>query len=74
VDKALANRVDLLKLKQAAADGEPEAIKQLEDIYKKAEEKASVKTKQILIELEALRTNVQNRIAGFGKATLKSKS
>ena len=74
VDKALANRVDLLKLKQAAADGEPEAIKQLKDIYKKAEEKASVKTKQILIELEALRTNVQNRIAGFGKATLKSKS
>jgi hypothetical protein len=74
VDKALANRVDLLKLKKAAADGEPEAIKQLEDIYKKAEEKASVKTKQILIELEALRTNVQNRIAGFGKATLKSKS
>jgi len=74
VDKALANRVDLLKLKAAAADGEPEAIKQLEDIYKKAEEKASVKTTQILAELEALRKTVQNRIAGFGKATPKSKS
>ena len=74
VDKALANRVDLLNLRKAAADDEPEAKAKLEKIYKEAEEKASKKTLETLRELEALRKTVQNRINGFGKATLKSKS
>jgi len=71
VGEVLASRVDLIQLKREAADGDKEAIAKLDAIYKKAEEKATIRTRQVLIELQALRVKADNEVAGFGDAKRK---
>ena len=67
VEKRISENVNMIAIRQAAMEGDKEAIAKVEAFEKKAREEAYTEVSATLIELERLRESVSRQLGGWGR-------
>jgi hypothetical protein len=70
VEKRISENVNMFELRQAAMNGNTEAIAKVKAFEKKAREEAYTEVSATLIELERLRESVSKQLSGWGRPNI----
>ena len=73
VEKRISENVNMFELRQAAMNGNTEAIAKVKAFEKKAREEAYTEVNATLIELERLRESVSRQLSGWGRPNISQK-